>query len=633
MIDIAIISGPRRNHFPSYGAKRLSRWCADAGLRVGWYGGEDLTNMGVLPAETTGGVFYTEDAQKRTHRIQARAIVKIVSPLHFPVPFEGWYSPGLIPESTANQLMQESHLSWSPTTVILGTGNRAFRMGSEILSRKFCEKIVCLESVLPAGKISGWEVERLRFERLGGRVAYGVPRSLNQKSALTYELRIEDENGIRILETARVISVGPFQESKGFVEYPPGSLCFEWENVDAEEFTDDVEQNLIDEHRAVILANRIIRGLVDVDSGIRGKLDKAIWVSKQRLKELEGLPSRKFRFGFDGKWLNAATANEVKNFAGVPKNPAGKIKASIECIEPIGCRVCERHCPVNAIQIDRSVSTGKTMQFLIEDQCTGCGICLQACPSEVPIMIDLTKENETSIIVPYSGKQKLSEGSRVLLLNRRGESLAESRIGKVFLEGKTPLLKVEIAPHFLWDARSIRPAEGEQGSQVESEKFYSESGSRVEVQIQGEIRRVRDQISVSQALFETAMARPNDTLMCKDGACNLCQVEIDGTRKLACQSKIHAGMSIRFSRNQEVSSAVCPCENVSQNDIQNVFDNQSPQTIEGFMQTTPATRGRCHGLICRENTLCKAEACMGQKERFVDWSFPWKDWAIKPSSK
>jgi ferredoxin len=622
-IDVALLAGPRLRLWPTQGVRVLSRICADAGLRVGWYGGPGMKVRGVLPLEVGGAVVMVEDSQERLHRIQARAVVKIAAELEFPLPFPGWYSPGLIPESTARRLLLEGSLNWQSVVVILGTGNRALRLGAELLERGLSSRVVCLESVYE--KAQGWEVDLRRFEIRGGKIAFGKPVSLEQKSPFTWSMKISDPQGIRVIDAARVISVGPFGEDSGFREYPSGSLLVEWENTEAAQMQEDMEQGLLDEHRAVILAAMLIRGLGEVTGEFKSQLEKQVWTSKQKLRELETVRSKSFRWTYEGKWLSSESKQTLHAHEGVPKQlEAGKIKASIECVEAIGCRACEKVCPAGAIRIDRDKKS-----FLIEESCTGCGFCLQACPSQVPVMIEGEASSSfTTLIFPIRERPTPKKGDRVSLLSRRGEVLAQSRVLDLFLEGSTPLYKVEVPSHLVWEARGVLPLEGI-GEVQDSSEFYTERGTRVEVQIQDGVRRVREGQLVSVALFEIGMARPNDILMCGDGSCGLCQIESDGIKRFACETTIHQGMNIRFTRDHPSSSELCPCEGIETDTLQERMRSVKPETLEALAQSLPVGGGRCHGLLCRKSWIRLAEREGVRGDRFQDWRFPWVDWIVK----
>src|SRR5690606_6732003 len=133
--DLAIVAGPRVSVWPSVGVRTLSAFCSEMGLTVGLFGGPGISVKGVLPLPGAGGIGVAADQQGRIHRIQARSIVRVASPVEFPTPFAGWRSEGLIPLRTAKRLLEDTRILWSPATVILGTGNGALRFGSELLER------------------------------------------------------------------------------------------------------------------------------------------------------------------------------------------------------------------------------------------------------------------------------------------------------------------------------------------------------------------------------------------------------------------------------------------------------------------------------------------------------------------
>jgi ferredoxin len=622
-IDVAILAGPRLRQWPTQGLRVLSRHCSDAGLKVAWYGGPGVRVRGVLPLEAGGAIVMVEDVQKRLHRVQAKAVVKITPELEFPLPFEGWYSPGLIPEATARKLLQQGSLNWQSVVVILGTGNRALRLGTELLEKGLSSRVICVESVFD--RVQGWEVNHRQFEIKGGKIVYGKPVLLQQKTPFTWSLKVQDTQGVRVIDVARVISIGPFADDLGYREYPSGSFLFEWENTEASAIQDDVEQVLLDENRAVVLASRIIRGIADSSPEFKSQFDKLLWTSKQKLKELESIDQRRFRWKFDGKWIDAASKNVLSGFAGVPKRlEPGKIKASIECVESISCNVCEKSCPANAIQIDREKG-----QFLLEDACTGCGFCLQVCPSRVPVMIDGDASGSyTTLFFPYAERTPIKKGDRVGLLSRKGEVLVQSRVLDQFLDGEVPIYKVEVPSHLIWEVRSILALEGVGDSQ-NSEEFYQERGTRVEIQIQGDQRRVREGQLVSVALFEIGMARPNDILMCEDGSCGLCQIESDGIRKFACETNIHQGMSIQFTRDHPSSSELCPCQGIDSETFCSRVKTVKPDTLDAVTQVSDVGQGKCHGLLCKKSWVRLAEEAGVSHQKYNDWRFPWVDWMIK----
>ena len=56
--------------------------------------------------------------------------------------------------------------------------------------------------------------------------------------------------------------------------------------------------------------------------------------------------------------------------------------ARIEPSECIGCAVCIRACPVDAI-----IGARKWMHAVLESECTGCGLCVEPCPVDCIVMV------------------------------------------------------------------------------------------------------------------------------------------------------------------------------------------------------------------------------------------------------
>ena len=128
--DVIAFAAPRVNIWPSVGVRALSTFCSEVGLKVGLFGGNNLSPCGIIPLSTTGGTLVVEDAQKRIHRVKGKSVVRVHSPLSIPDGFEGSRSEGVLPIETAEQLLKSGRMSWMPGCAILGTGNRALRFAS-----------------------------------------------------------------------------------------------------------------------------------------------------------------------------------------------------------------------------------------------------------------------------------------------------------------------------------------------------------------------------------------------------------------------------------------------------------------------------------------------------------------------
>jgi len=636
--DVVVLAGPRVSLWPSAGVRALSTLCAEVGLSVGQFGGSDLKVRGVIPDPGTGGIVLIEDVQNRIHRIQARAIVRLNSDLEFPNPFLGWRSPGLIPLSTALRLRQESRLSWNPGTVILGTGNPALRFASSLLETD-CSEVYCVETSVQWGakRFAGWEVERRRFESQGGKIIEAVPIKLSAKAPLLWEFKLKDAQGVRVLDVARVVSAGPFSDFTGVREYPPGSFLYELEQSARATRAENVEGWALEEERGRWLGARIARALVSDLGDKREDLDRSYKRARSRLKRY--FMHREFPFtpSYQGKWLAPADAKRIRNYRALPQIEYQKrLVASVECFEDIPCNVCQTVCPENAIEIGHVPRERDAL--LIESKCTACGICLTACPSSAIVMVeDKPNHSQAKITLPWNGTRLWKAAESPQVVNRRGELLGTARVISVedpAPDSKTQLVHLEIASHLAWEARGLRRprvGQAEDLAYMEAVLRSSDQKEKVEVNLNGEKRRIRGGVSVLVALFEIGQTRENDVLYCPDGSCGLCQIEVDGTKKLACKTEVHQGMSMKFieaSTAVQSQSSLCPCLGIDQAEVTERLTQGNLKSPEAVLSVTHVGEGKCHGQFCVGifKRSMKSEGL--DVAQWIDWRFPWSEWTL-----
>jgi hypothetical protein len=149
---------------------------------------------------------------------------------------------------------------------------------------------------------------------------------------------------------------------------------------------------------------------------------------------------------------------------------------------------------------------------------------------------------------------------------------------------------------------------------------------------------VRDQISVSVALFETGQNRPADALFCKDGSCGLCDVLIDGTKKPACQSQIHRGMVLKLdtpshsdsadAKNNSEDCSLCPCLGITREQIADRMKQGHLRSPEAVLSVTHVGEGKCHGRVCMDPFLRALNEQGIETEGWIDWRFPWSEWTL-----
>ena len=133
-----------------------------------------------------------------------------------------------------------------------------------------------------------------------------------------------------------------------------------------------------------------------------------------------------------------------------------KPKAILECYQDIPCNPCETSCPFKAISIGANINT---QPVLDPDACTGCGICVAACPG-LAIVVAQVKDDKAIFTIPYEylptpTKDEVWDG-----VNRAGEVVCDAKIIDIKQsqkQNKTTLLKVEVALDYLHEFVSVVP--------------------------------------------------------------------------------------------------------------------------------------------------------------------------------
>jgi ferredoxin len=103
--------------------------------------------------------------------------------------------------------------------------------------------------------------------------------------------------------------------------------------------------------------------------------------------------------------------------------------AVIECIEAIPCNPCETACPVHAITVGSEITNLPVIDI---ETCTGCGLCVAACPG---LAIYLKQKNYTKdlsfIAFPFEYLPLPEAGQTINMVNRYGQVVCEGIVIKV----------------------------------------------------------------------------------------------------------------------------------------------------------------------------------------------------------
>jgi thioredoxin reductase/Fe-S-cluster-containing hydrogenase component 2 len=103
--------------------------------------------------------------------------------------------------------------------------------------------------------------------------------------------------------------------------------------------------------------------------------------------------------------------------------------AVIECVQDIPCNPCELACHRGAIRVGVPITN---LPILVEEDCSGCGLCIADCPGLAVFVVDLNySEDEATVTFPYEYLPLPQVGDVVEAVGRAGEPLTRGRVTRV----------------------------------------------------------------------------------------------------------------------------------------------------------------------------------------------------------
>lgn len=140
--------------------------------------------------------------------------------------------------------------------------------------------------------------------------------------------------------------------------------------------------------------------------------------------------------------------------------------AVIECYQEIPCDVCELVCHKGAIKVGSPLTK---VPIFDSEKCSGCGLCVVACPGLAIFLVDPNfTENEAIITFPYEYLPLPKVGSIVNVVNRLGMVVGKGRVLEVRDAKKfdaTRLITVTVSKQLVQEVRGIVKPKGDLNSE------------------------------------------------------------------------------------------------------------------------------------------------------------------------
>ncbi len=127
----------------------------------------------------------------------------------------------------------------------------------------------------------------------------------------------------------------------------------------------------------------------------------------------------------------------------------------IECFQKIPCDPCAISCKFGAIKPFKDINDLPQVDF---NKCTGCGICISACPGLAIFVIDNNySENKALIKLPYEMLPLPEKGKEVYALDRAGKIVSKAKVVRVQkIKNKTNIISISVPKNMAMKIRSIK---------------------------------------------------------------------------------------------------------------------------------------------------------------------------------
>ncbi len=406
------------------------------------------------------------------------------------VPFAGWTLPGVIGAGAAQTMMNQHSIKPGNRVLMLGSGNVGLVVSFQLMQAG-CEVVALVDA---APKVGGYGVHASKVARCGVPfyLSHTIIKAEGEEFVTgvtlgevnsSWQIIPGTEKHFAVDTICLAVGLSPMSQLLSMagcqMQDTPGGfvpVCAESGETSVPGIFAAGDVSGIEEASSAMIEGRIsglaagkYLGFITGEelAGLSQELEKALQSLREGMfaPENRGQTIEKTDEGIEVSHTllkkGYVDESEILRFPGVSK--ASGIHPVIECTQNIPCNPCQDACPKKCIKIGDKMTALPAIDP--ERECSGCGLCVAACPGQAIFLVNEEYEpGLASITIPYEFLPLPVAGDKGKALDRKGKEvcLAEVttvRTAKAF--DQTNLLTIKVPADAAMKVRFFRSLEAE----------------------------------------------------------------------------------------------------------------------------------------------------------------------------
>ncbi len=423
------------------------------------------TVIGIYPENT---VVYVKDGKEE--KAKYKKLLIATGAMERQLPFINSDLPGVYGAGAIQTLMNQYGIMPGKRFLIIGSGNIGLILAYQLIQAG-CEVRAIIEAM---DRIGGYEVHANKIKRLGVPIFlnHTITKAIGDESIQGAIIAEVDKRFNPIAGTEREIVVDTICIAVGLMPLTELAEQAKCKTVYIPELGGYVpirDKKMRTTNPDVFIAGDLSSIEEATTAMIEGKIAaltmiedvKEINLGKEIDTEIKtisnfrsGPKSAKIRMGLEklGIKTQNITVPELTQFN--VKINDGKLRAVVECAEEIPCNSCESACKFGAIKIGENLNTPPVVD---PSKCTGCSLCVTACPGLAIFMEKTDLSNHTgTLVIPYELLPLPKIGDKMWGMDRDGNYVCDITVKKIIKNtNKTNIIHVEMPEEFIDMVRHI----------------------------------------------------------------------------------------------------------------------------------------------------------------------------------